>query len=189
LRGIGPAAASLILAVHDPENVVFFSDEAFAWLCPSKADKITYVLKEYEELYVAAKTLMDRLKVSPIDVEKVAFVIKREAAQKKKIQAPKDNSEETPKAVAPKTEGRGRGRPPKAAAPKVDSEKTSKAAAPKVEGRGRGRPPKADSEKKTPTAAAPKVEGRGRGRPPKRKAEDADDDAPKNGKKAKAGKN
>lgn len=33
LKGIGPATASLLLSVHDPEHVIFFSDEAFYWLC------------------------------------------------------------------------------------------------------------------------------------------------------------
>ena len=32
LKGIGPATASLLLSVFDPEAVVFFSDEVFRWL-------------------------------------------------------------------------------------------------------------------------------------------------------------
>lgn len=31
LKGIGPATASLLLAVHDADNVIFFADEAFYW--------------------------------------------------------------------------------------------------------------------------------------------------------------
>ncbi|KAG7101276.1 hypothetical protein HYQ44_018937 [Verticillium longisporum] len=33
LKGIGPATASLLLAVHRPDDVPFFSDEAYYWLC------------------------------------------------------------------------------------------------------------------------------------------------------------
>lgn len=31
LKGIGPATASLLLAVHDADKVIFFADEAFYW--------------------------------------------------------------------------------------------------------------------------------------------------------------
>jgi len=77
LKGIGPATASLLLAVHDPENVIFFSDEAFQWLTsPSK--KPTYNFKEFDALFTKAKELIAKLKVSPIDIEKVAYVITKE---------------------------------------------------------------------------------------------------------------
>jgi hypothetical protein len=80
LKGIGPATASLLLAAHDPDNVVFFADEAFYWLCcnASKAS-IKYNLKEYKELNVRAQALARRLDVKAVDIERVAFVLMRES--------------------------------------------------------------------------------------------------------------
>ncbi|KAK3903885.1 hypothetical protein C8A05DRAFT_14179 [Staphylotrichum tortipilum] len=82
LKGIGPATASLLLAVHDPDKVVFFADEAFYWLCcgGSKAP-IKYNLKEYRELRERAAALADRLHVRAVDIERVAFVLMREQPQ------------------------------------------------------------------------------------------------------------
>jgi NACalpha-BTF3-like transcription factor len=80
LRGIGPATASLLMTVHDPENVIFFSDEAFYWLCCSgKKSPIKYNAKEYQMLRSEADDLMQRLGVSATDVEKVAYVIMKRA--------------------------------------------------------------------------------------------------------------
>lgn len=76
LRGIGPATASLLLTVHDPTRIVFFSDEVFYWLCcDGRVDKIKYTNPEYEQLRKAARVLMARLDVSATDVEKVAYVL------------------------------------------------------------------------------------------------------------------
>ncbi|KAJ4164340.1 hypothetical protein LMH87_006017 [Akanthomyces muscarius] len=82
LRGIGPATASLLLSVHDPERVIFFSDEAFYWLCGGgKVGSINYNNKEYEMLRGRAGELVKRLGVSATDVEKVAYVLfKRDRA-------------------------------------------------------------------------------------------------------------
>jgi hypothetical protein len=79
LKGIGPATASLLLAVHDPKHVVFFSDEAFYWLCcdGSKAP-IKYNKKEYAELNRRAQALAERLGVTAVDIELVAFVLLRQ---------------------------------------------------------------------------------------------------------------
>jgi hypothetical protein len=78
LKGIGPATASLLLAVHAPDEVVFFADEAFHWLCcRGRAAPIRYTAKEYRALNDAAGTLARRLKVRAVDVEKVAFVMMR----------------------------------------------------------------------------------------------------------------
>jgi len=76
LKGIGPATASLLLAVHDPDNVIFFSDEAFYWLCcgGSKAP-IKYNMKEYAELTERSNALTKRLGVKAVDVERVAYVL------------------------------------------------------------------------------------------------------------------
>ena len=79
LRGIGPATASLLLAVHAPERVVFFADEAFWWLCSGgKKDAIKYDAKEYKDLNARAAAVAERLDVRAVDVERVAFVIMRE---------------------------------------------------------------------------------------------------------------
>lgn len=80
LKGIGPATASLLLAVHDPENVIFFADEAFYWICSGgRRDPIKYNQKEYRELNERSSTLAKRLNVKAIDVERVAYVLMTES--------------------------------------------------------------------------------------------------------------
>lgn len=79
LKGIGPATASLLLAVHDPENVIFFGDEVWAWLCNNgERSGLKYNVEEFEDVHAKSTALASRLRVSPIDIEKVAFVIIRE---------------------------------------------------------------------------------------------------------------
>lgn len=81
LKGIGPATASLLLAVQDPENVVFFADEAFYWICcDGKRDPIKYNAKEYKDLIARSQSLAKRLDVKAVDVERVAYVLMNEAA-------------------------------------------------------------------------------------------------------------
>ncbi|RBQ94098.1 hypothetical protein VDGD_00991 [Verticillium dahliae] len=78
LKGIGPATASLLLAVHRPDDVPFFSDEAYYWLCNGgKRESLKYNMKEYDELILEARALMKRLEVSAMDVEKVSYVVMR----------------------------------------------------------------------------------------------------------------
>ncbi len=131
LRGIGPATASLILAIYDPENVVFFSDEAYRWLVHGgEKVKIGYTMKEFGELDSRAKELGKRLGVGMVEVEKVAYVVFKEggldeaasgkgksAQSKKEKEVPKGKKtgrtkvkdiEETPKN---EPTARGRGRP------------------------------------------------------------------------------
>lgn len=80
LRGIGPATASLLLTVHDPTRVIFFSDEAFYWLCCNgKKLPIKYNAKEYRQLRVSAEELAERLGVSATDVEKVSYVLMKQS--------------------------------------------------------------------------------------------------------------
>ncbi|CAJ2499973.1 Uu.00g028260.m01.CDS01 [Anthostomella pinea] len=82
LKGIGPATASLLLSVHDPDRVIFFSDEAFYWMCcGGRKSPIKYNAKEYQELNVAAQVLVKRLGVSATDIEKVAYVLMKEDSQ------------------------------------------------------------------------------------------------------------
>ncbi|KAI1501155.1 hypothetical protein F5X99DRAFT_209838 [Biscogniauxia marginata] len=81
LKGIGPATASLLLSVHDPGRVIFFSDEAFYWLCrDGKISPIKYNPKEYLELNAATQALAERLEVSATDIEKVAYVLMKEGS-------------------------------------------------------------------------------------------------------------
>ncbi|KAK5632707.1 hypothetical protein RRF57_008421 [Xylaria bambusicola] len=83
LKGIGPATASLLLSVHDPERVIFFSDEAFWWLCCSgQQSPIKYNAKEYQQLNIAADKLVKRLQVGATDIEKVAYVVMKDNAGK-----------------------------------------------------------------------------------------------------------
>lgn len=93
LKGIGPATASLLLTVHDPNRVIFFSDEAFYWLCcKGKKGPIKYTVKEYQSLRSVAEVLSGRLEVSATDIEKVAFVLMRRTApttSSKDIEQPK----------------------------------------------------------------------------------------------------
>lgn len=98
MRGIGPATAALLLSVHDAERVIFFSDEAFWWLCcdGKRGAPIKYNPKEYESLRAEANKLVSRLSVSATEVEKVAYVLmKRDAGEalasstKGKLEAPK----------------------------------------------------------------------------------------------------
>ncbi|KAL7812907.1 hypothetical protein V8C44DRAFT_61159 [Trichoderma aethiopicum] len=79
LKGVGPATASLLLSVHDADNVLFFSDEAYYWLCcGGKKESIKYTPKEYLALRTEADALMKRLGVSAMDVEKVAYVLMKQ---------------------------------------------------------------------------------------------------------------
>ncbi|MDA4133776.1 MAG: hypothetical protein OK454_11745, partial [Thaumarchaeota archaeon] len=61
LKGIGPATASLLLAVHFPAEAPFFADEAMLWLCcgGKKDTVIKYNAKEYAQLCEQAGKLMD----------------------------------------------------------------------------------------------------------------------------------
>jgi hypothetical protein len=151
LKGVGPATASLLLAVHDPSSVVFFSDELYRWLLQDgKKVSPKYTAKEFEELFSKAKSFMSRIKCTPIELEKAAFVIIKE---NEPVPEPK------PKKVS---SGLPRGRPKK-----PDSEKKVKVPS----GRGRGRPPKVYTaeEKAAMATKAASGEAKKRGRKPKAK--------------------
>jgi len=154
LKGVGPSTASLLLSIHDPQNVVFFSDELWQFLVTDgKKTTIKYETKEFQELFAKAKSFMSRIKCSPQDLEKVAFTLIQES-QPEHVPAPKKQPS-----------GRPRGRPAK-----PDSEK--KAKKPLIPGRGRGRPPgvngaapkakpvKAEKPAKAIDGAEPKKRGR-----------------------------
>jgi hypothetical protein len=157
LKGVGPATASLLLAVHDSSNIVFFSDELYRWLLhDGKKVSPKYTVKEVKDLFSKAKSFMSRIKCSPIELEKAAFVIIKE-------------NEPVPEPKAKKVpSGLPRGRPKK-----PDSEKQVKVPS----GRGRGRPPKVltaeeIAERAEKAARAASGEVKKRGRKPKAKDED-----------------
>ncbi|KAF2166778.1 hypothetical protein M409DRAFT_54566 [Zasmidium cellare ATCC 36951] len=89
LKGIGPATASLLLSVFDPERAPFFSDELFRWSMyeDKKANgwdrKIKYTPKEYLELFEKIQQVQKRLGAAKaVDLEKVAYVLGRRATGK-----------------------------------------------------------------------------------------------------------
>ncbi|KAG9230760.1 hypothetical protein BJ875DRAFT_356270, partial [Amylocarpus encephaloides] len=128
LKGVGPATASLILAVHDPNFIYFFSDEAYAWLVnDGKKGSLKYTVSEYLKLCEQADILADSLGVSALKIEKVAFVLMKE------------NDPMPLPAVPYVPTGKPRGRPKL-----LESEKNPKKA---PSGLPRGRPRKPDNEK------------------------------------------
>jgi hypothetical protein len=90
LRGIGPATASLLLSVHQPDTVPFFSDELFRWtqwdVVAKKGEgegwdrKIKYNVGEYKEVLKSVEELRTRLGIRVVDAEKVAYVLGKEMA-------------------------------------------------------------------------------------------------------------
>lgn len=84
LKGIGPATASLMLSVYNPDKAPFFSDELFRWAFFESGRgngwdrRIKYTAKEYAELYDKVQELISRLNVSAVDTEKVAYVLGKE---------------------------------------------------------------------------------------------------------------
>jgi hypothetical protein len=151
LKGIGPATASLLLAVHDPANVIFFSDEVYAWLVgKGKISGISYTIKEFQQIFTASSALAKRLDVSPIDIEKVAYVIIRE---NEPIHTPKEKKEPS---------GLPRGRPKMAEHEKKPKKEPS--------GLPRGRPKLPESEKKVKAEPKPK-KVKAEPKPKKEKAE------------------
>ncbi|KAK0631785.1 hypothetical protein B0T14DRAFT_532393 [Immersiella caudata] len=94
LKGIGPATASLLLAIHDAEKAIFFADEAFYWLCLGGVKgSIKYNAKEYAALNKKARGLCERLDVKAVDVERVAFVLMKEGAGEAKGKGEKVKAE------------------------------------------------------------------------------------------------
>lgn len=93
LKGIGPASASLLLAVCRPDSIPFFSDEAFRWVMTGVDyagnsggkgwdRKIKYDKKEYGEFIKRVRSLIVRLggEIEAVDVERVGWVLGRERA-------------------------------------------------------------------------------------------------------------
>ncbi|CAG8983035.1 hypothetical protein HYALB_00010162 [Hymenoscyphus albidus] len=144
LNGIGPATASLLLAIHDPDNVIFFSDEVYSWLVNNgKKSTLKYTIKEFEEVYTKAEALHRRLGVNYIDIEKVAFVTIKE---NEPVHVPKPKKEPS---------GLPRGRPKLAEADKKPKKEPS--------GLPRGRPRNPESNAKPKATETPGKRGRSAG--------------------------
>ena len=77
LKGVGPATASLFLAVAEP-RVPFFSDEVFRWTVGDWGRGIKYSPGEYGELIGRVRAVADRLGVEVGEVECVAWVLGKE---------------------------------------------------------------------------------------------------------------
>lgn len=132
LKGVGPATASLLLAVHDPAMVIFFSDELYRWLLyDGKKATPKYTAKEFESMYSKANDFMDRLNCTPIELEKVAFVIIKES----------ESVKEAAEKYVPT--GKPRGRP---------SESETEIKAESAEPKKRGRPAKVKEDSSSPVA-------------------------------------
>ena len=73
----------MLLSIYDGDNVPFFSDELFRWVCWDEKGgwtrKIKYNVKEYEMLWDGVRDLRERLgrEVRAVDLEKVGFVCGR----------------------------------------------------------------------------------------------------------------
>lgn len=105
LKGIGPATASLILSCYDPEKVPFFSDELFRYSLWKRADgqgwdrSIKYNLREYKQLVERVREIRERLQeehgrsVGALDLEKVAYVLAKDAQPDSKRHAVVDGEE------------------------------------------------------------------------------------------------
>ncbi|KAI7367562.1 hypothetical protein KC354_g3331 [Hortaea werneckii] len=97
LKGVGAATATLLMASNDRTNIPFFSDEVYRWIhhddAPTKpalkgggasgwTREVRYTIKDYLEFYPKVQQLRERLdlesngvKVTALDVEKVAYVL------------------------------------------------------------------------------------------------------------------
>ncbi|RMZ03395.1 hypothetical protein D0862_05683 [Hortaea werneckii] len=97
LKGVGAATATLLMASNDQTNIPFFSDEVYRWIhhddAPTKpalkgggasgwTREVRYTIKDYLDFYPKVQQLRERLnlesngvKVTALDVEKVAYVL------------------------------------------------------------------------------------------------------------------
>ncbi|KAH0543568.1 hypothetical protein FGG08_002129 [Glutinoglossum americanum] len=134
LSGIGPASASLLLSVYDPNNVPFFSDEAFRWVNWEEGKgkgwdrKIGYNVKEYDALVEAVRKVRKRLEAEsggkPIgagEVERVGWVIGREEEREASV----SKGSERKRGLAAKTSKKEEKVPTTSPAPK-ESKKPAK---------------------------------------------------------------
>ncbi|KAL8739993.1 MAG: hypothetical protein Q9190_007252 [Brigantiaea leucoxantha] len=133
LKGIGPATASLLLSVFDPEVVPFFSDELFRWLHyegngeKGFGRKIKYNAKEYEAIFERMLVLRGRLEkesgkgVTAEEIERVAFAIARSAQEEQKSVTEKNTTRRKESLL----NGRGQKRAPPATDTKIPNARAS----------------------------------------------------------------
>lgn len=145
LQGIGPATASLLLSVFDPDTVPFFSDELFRW-CFFEDGKgkgwdreIKYTVKEYVELYSRVLGLRESFKkssereISAVQLEKVAYVLGKKAmgvgpsTNGKKRKAEAESTDVVPETPIATGDGKNDGSKTKQHAPARDSNAKAKA--------------------------------------------------------------
>ncbi|KAJ4319599.1 hypothetical protein N0V94_003832 [Neodidymelliopsis sp. IMI 364377] len=113
LRGIGPATASLLLSVYQPDEVPFFSDELFRWTHWEEKGKtgwgrtIKYNVTEYKQVLVRIEELRGRLGARAVDAERVAYVLGNEAVDVEvevEVEGSKDGEKNEGEAVGEKVE-------------------------------------------------------------------------------------
>jgi hypothetical protein len=119
LSGIGPATASLLLSVNDPDNVPFFSDELFRFVHLEQGKdgevigwdrKIAYNKKEYAQMYERCQALRDMINkgegnpISMIDLEKHAYVTNAKRTEGGAEKSPR-GTKRPRKEVPPKPKG------------------------------------------------------------------------------------
>ena len=113
LKGIGPATASLLLSCHDPVKIPFFSDELYRYTLWGEAKhygwdrKINYTAKSYRDLYEEVGVFQAQIRkkkgktIKAVDLEKVAYVIAKEAQQEAEL-TKSDRNEENELPPSPK---------------------------------------------------------------------------------------
>lgn len=117
LKGVGPATASLLLSCYDPVEIPFLSDDLFRYALWERKTgygwdrKIKYSMKEYDKMYEKVRVLVVRLDteggevVSALDLEKVAYVLGKEAERAKGYDVDDDGEEEGREGEAKASEG------------------------------------------------------------------------------------
>ena len=113
LKGIGAATASLLLSCYDPVNMPFFSDELYRYALWGDAKhygwdrNINYNPTSYRDLIEEFEDIQNRLRkkkgktIKAIDLEKVAYVIAKEA-QQEAAASKNDHLEEIERPPSPK---------------------------------------------------------------------------------------
>ncbi|MCJ1379065.1 hypothetical protein MMC17_002165 [Xylographa soralifera] len=75
LRGVGPATASLLLAVGWPEEVPFFADELLGWLRGGEGGKVRYDWREYGEVWEGVRKVRGLVGGGAEEVERGAWAV------------------------------------------------------------------------------------------------------------------
>ncbi len=168
LKGVGPATATLLLSAKDSVNVPFFSDELYRWACtvsgkgPEQGWKaeIKYSENAYFEMYSKVTAFRQRMekeygaKLPALDIEKVAYVLGREAD-------PPVPKRAKPKAIASSAPAKLSGAKGKVAANDEDQDDAGDEVQSVKPGRKRKAPAAEDEEAAASTDAASSHKKRG----------------------------